>query len=316
MIHSFIGYALDENLRRSATSGGVGSAIVKYLFDSGKIDYALSFKYDIDKICYIPCIVDKFEDYVVCGSIYHEIPLVESVKKCLEHKKKGRIVLFSLPCQTRALRYICEKKGFKAIIIGLTCSSQQTKEATTYLLSRLGINCSNVKHLQYRGNGWPGGISIKTKDGRLYFVKNIGSIWMKIFHSRLFIQSQCFGCTNTLNSYADIVLADPWLKEYIEKETLGQTLFASYTIEGDEIVNNCVSEFYISSMPVDNNLFYTSQISTINRKKSYKLHPTVRRFMKSIFLNTTYHHIVLLSPLFFKIHCKLKELIEYFILRR
>lgn len=69
-------------------------------------------------------------------------------------------------------------------------------------------------------------------------------------------------------------------------------------------------------MPVDNNLFYTSQISTINRKKSYKLHPTVRRFMKSIFLNTTYHHIVLLSPLFFKIHCKLKELIEYFILRR
>ena len=38
MITSYIGYSTDVNIRNMATSGGIGSAIIKYLFDKGNLN--------------------------------------------------------------------------------------------------------------------------------------------------------------------------------------------------------------------------------------------------------------------------------------
>ena len=42
----YIGYSTNPVIRYKATSGGVGSSIVKYLLENGKCDYALSFDWD------------------------------------------------------------------------------------------------------------------------------------------------------------------------------------------------------------------------------------------------------------------------------
>lgn len=329
--HTYIGHSTDETVRYKASSGGVGSSVVKYMLDTGEADYALSFTYDPESISYIPHFVSKFEDYSITGSIYQEMNVMSALKQFLEKFRdsgnikqddnlkptaedrkdivKGRIILFSLPCQAKALRTICRNAGFEAIIIGLTCSSQQSKEATSYLLSRLGINEDEVSTLQYRGNGWPSGIQIKTKSGKEIFVNNNDSIWTEIFHSRLFIQKRCFNCNNTLNDYADIVLADPWLKDYMSTETIGQTLFATYTRLGEKYIEKAIEAKYVKAKEVSYDLLYNSQKPTIIRKEVYNSHPAIRKWFRRLFLSNTYRFLVRRN-VFFLLHCRVKDIIE------
>ena len=134
---SYIGYSIDSTIRYKASSGGVGSAIVKYLLDNGKCDYALSFEWDKLNLCYQPIFISDFSQYNICGSIYQEINIIDCVKNFLNTCNRGdKIVLFCLPCQTRALRHICDRAGLDTIIIGLTCSSQQSKDASLFLLNQ------------------------------------------------------------------------------------------------------------------------------------------------------------------------------------
>lgn len=315
---TYIGFSTDINIRHQASSGGVGSGLVKYLLDTKEVRYALSFDYVSEHVCYQPRLVSSFSNYKVCGSIYQEMNLMRELKKLLNEQsgEKGKIVLFSLPCQTRALREICLKAGFTPIIIGLTCSSQQSHEATTYLLSRLGINEKEVEFIRYRGNGWPSGIQVKVNNGNEYFIKNNGSIWTEIFHSRVFIQPRCFSCRNTLNDFADIVLADPWLREYVETETEGKTLFAAYTELGENYIRDGINAGYINAEEVEGKLLIKSQENTIFRKEAYFRHPGIRNIIKKMSFNDGYRRLLLKYPLFFKLHCIVRVRLERLIIKK
>ena len=124
---------------------------------------------------------------------------------------------FCLPCQSRGIRNIVEKKNHKVIIIGLTCNlhSKQLKQQHIYC-GKKGIDIKQYQKLQYRGNGWPSSIQIETNNSKKIEIPNNKSIWTEIFHSRLFIRPKCFMCKDTLNKNCDIALADPWLQDCIK----------------------------------------------------------------------------------------------------
>lgn len=193
MIKTYVGYAVDSTVRHLATSGGVGSSLLKYLFDKGDICTSITFDYDDKALRYVPRLIYRYEDYRMTGSIYHEINLIQFVREHV-NEIKGGFACFVLPCQARAIRSILDRSNIASVLIGLTCSSQQDLEATYYLIKYLKINRDEVVFIQYRGNGWPSGIQIFKKDGTKIFVSNNKSIWTQIFHSRLFIQSRCFEC--------------------------------------------------------------------------------------------------------------------------
>ena len=232
---SYIGYSTNSDIRYKATSGGIGTTIIKWLFDNKLIGTSISFEFDPITLRYVPKIIHSFDEYQICGSIYQEIDLIGFVKSH-QNEIKGTLACFALPCQTKAIKSICERYGHKVFIIGLTCSSQQTLDATKYLLKRINIKEQNVCHIQYRGNGWPSGITIKTKVNKKTFIANNASIWNRIFHSRLFIRPKCFMCKDTLNQHSDIALADPWLKEYISSEKIGMTLATCFSETGNRYV--------------------------------------------------------------------------------
>lgn len=225
-MNTYIGYSTNIDTRYKATSGGVGSSIIKYLFNYGFIQTAITFDYNSETLQYIPKLIYRYEEYKITGSIYHEINLIKFIKENI-HQIKGGFACFVLPCQARPIRSILTKLGIPCFLIGLTCSSQQSIDATFYLLKRLNINPKEVNNIQYRGNGWPSGVQIQKKDNTITSVPNNNSIWSQIFHSKLFILKRCFKCQNTLNTYSDIALADPWLKEYQEEKQECQLFVAT-----------------------------------------------------------------------------------------
>ena len=288
MIKAYVGYSKDETIRYKATSGGVGSSIIKYLFENQIIHTSISFDYDKETLQYVPKLIYKYEDYKITGSIYHEVKLIKFIKEHL-NEIKGGFACFVLPCQAAAVRAILDKAGVTSILIGLTCSSQQSIDATYYLLRRLRIKKGEVDYIQYRGNGWPSGIQIVLRDKSTCFVPNNGSIWTQIFHSRLFIQKRCFSCNNTLNDNSDIALADPWLKDYVYSEKIGQTLISINTNSGDSIIKNMVLKSYIDCSVVSKEKVVESQKNTLIRKKIYIYHKKYTNIIKNIYYSKLYN---------------------------
>lgn len=307
---TYIGYSSDNSIRFKSTSGGVGTSIIKYLFESSQIQTSISFIYNSSTLSYEPQFIYSYDNYKSTGSIYQEIELVEFIRTNTD-KIKGTFACFCLPCQAKSIRNIIERSGHTCIILGLTCSSQQTKEATTYLLQRMKITEEDVTFLQYRGNGWPSGIQIHTVDGRRISIPNAPSIWSQIFHSRLFIRKKCFYCQNTLNTHSDIALADPWLPTYMKEEKLGQTIATSMTELGDKIIKSARDDQFIVIKDFSEQELYKSQKNTIERKKANLKNRKKTEFLIRIFHNGIYRRIMLM-PLFWPIHVHFKQIIERF----
>lgn len=304
---SYVGYSTNSDIRYRATSGGVGTSLIKWMFDKGVIGTSVSFDFDARSLKYVPKMIHSFSEYKISGSIYQEIDLINFIKTHINNIN-GTFACFTLPCQTRAIRTIVEKAGHKTIIIGLTCSSQQTLDATKFLLKRMKINTKNVCNLQYRGNGWPSGIQIETNTGKNFFVANNKSVWNEIFHSRLFIREKCFMCQNTLNEQSDIALADPWLNEY-KSEKQGLTICTSFSLKGYNLLSSCSKDGYINLRSIPYDKLIESQKGTIQRKKYYRDSLSIINNFKKIINNPFYRFLILECNLFV-LHNKLRTLFE------
>lgn len=313
-MHTFIGYSLDEKIRYKATSGGVGSSVLEFLFKKKIIQSALSFSFDQKTLKFIPKIIYSFDQYEISSSIYQEIDLQKFIRANVD-KIKGTFACFALPCQSRFIRGFLKMNNHSTFIIGLTCSSQQSIEATYFLLKYLKIRKENVVSLSYRGNGWPSGIQILLKDKTTRFISNNKSIWPSIFHSRIFILPRCFRCKNTLNTYSDISIADPWLKEYTNKEKIGKTLIIANNEDSLKLLEDMYEEKVISLNKISSDLVFKSQQSTIDRKKIYFKYKKLFSFIRKIIQSSLYVFFITNNRYFFKLHCFLIHKLESFLIK-
>ncbi len=226
-------YSGDEKIRYQASSGGVVSSIIKYLFEKEVIQNTISYEFNKYAL-FRPKLIKSYKEYQMVGSIYHDVGLIRFIKDNATNIN-GRILVVCLPCQVKGIRKILEQGGIESIIIALTCSAQMSKEASSFLLKKFNINPNDIEFFRYRGNGWPSGVQIKTAT-KEYFFDNTKSIWTHIFNSHLFTLKRCFSCTDTFGLEADISVADPWLKKYVETDQIGTTLVLRHTNAGDELI--------------------------------------------------------------------------------
>lgn len=309
MINSYIGYSTNLELRKKSTSGGIGSSIIKYLFEEKIIHTSITFDFNASLLQYTPRLIHNFNEYQPTGSIYHEIKLIQFIRDNI-NQILGGFACFVLPCQARPISALLKKNNIPHILIGLTCSSQQNINATKYLLRRLDIEPKDVTHIQYRGMGWPSGITIKLKNSKDVFVPNNNSIWTDIFHSKLFIEDRCFFCQNTLNKDSDISLADPWLPDIISKETIGQSLVMINTVQGQDIIEKMANNNSITIKPIAENLILKSQQFTIERKEVFHKKKKIIKKIRLLYKNKLYQSLILKFNCMFNIHLKIKNRIE------
>lgn len=304
-----IGFSTISNTRYQATSGGVGSSILYYLFQTKRISSALAFRFNPQTLHYAPHIITSPKEYTPSGSIYHDINTVAFLKENLKHIK-GSFACFTLPCQTSIIKNILSKNGIEHYIIELTCSSQQSFEATEYLLKRQHIPSSDVDKLQYRGNGWPSGINIRLKNGENISLPNNTSLWTRIFHSHLFIMPRCFSCPASRPLHADIQLADPWGIDSPHTETQGRTLCRIGSKKMANLLQEMSAKGVIFAEKRDEADYIRSQFGTIMRKTYNLKHRKITLWTKSMLTNKTYRTALLEHPWLFEIHFNTYTLIQ------
>lgn len=297
----YIGHAIDQDIRYRASSGGVGTAIVKYLFSFPEYQTSVTFYFDEENCCYIPKLIHQASDINICGSIYQDIDLVHFIRQHLS-EIRGGIVLTCLPCQVSAIRTLLDRHRIPNFIISFVCSGQTTLEGTYCYYRFLGVKKENIKKMQYRGNGWPSGIQILLKDGAEIYRDNYSEPWSLIHRSALFRPKRCFLCKKDTSYASDISLADPWLDEYRENDKIGYTMFLVNTKRGfsliQEMENKSILQLKISSVQD----YMIAQGHTVAAKVKALQERKFNHILSIMGGNVVYKKIVTLSPCMLKLH--------------
>lgn len=312
--YTLLGYSTNDDLRWSATSGGVCSGIIKYMLDAGMAHSALSFNFNEETLQYEPRIIYHSYDYLIASSIYHEVKIIDYIKSHIQDIREP-FICTALPCQVRPLKAILSRNHIEHCIISLVCSAQQSFGATEYLFSRMGLKKNEVRRIQYRGNGWPSGIQIELKSGEVKSMPNLGYIWTKIFHSKLFCMDRCFFCNPYLVNEADAKLADPWRISRVRNDKYGYTLMSVSPWFKESILNPMVQSHRLVLESVEQDVFFYSQQGTILLKERYFANKKMVRAIKSVYTNKTYRSIVISCSIMFSVHCFVKRVIEKLFIR-
>lgn len=311
---TFIAYSTNSKVRLRATSGGICSEVITYLLSKGFAKSALSFRYNSSELKYEPKLINCADDYCVSASIYHEIPIFTWIKEHV-NEIQSPFVFTALPCQVKPIKTFLFKHNIESYAIQLVCSSQQSYEATEFLLKCLDISKNEVHKINYRGDGWPNGISVYKTNGEIVKVSNTGSIWSDIFHSRIFCMPRCFHCNPNMTLIADIICADPWRIDNAKTEKVGRTLCYVKNDFFNSVFKKMCDDNIIAFQECQDTLFYYSQEGVIKLKEKRLKHMKIIRLQKKVYTSSFYRSLVLSSFFTFKAHLLIKKIFEKIFIR-
>lgn len=308
-LHYYIGFTKEEKIRFASSSGGIGTAIIKYLLESGKYGTSMTFVFNTDDCKYEPKLIYDFSEYNNCGSVYQDVDVINFIKDnrcCI----KNGIVVTCMPCQVNAIRSILNRNNIKCFIVSLCCSGQTTIQGTWLYYKLLGVEKANVCNIQYRGNGWPSGIQILLKHGGVIKKDNYTYPWNLIHKSLLYRPKRCLFCTIKTNPNSDVSLADPWLKEYIGNDKMGNSIVIT-NLDGDRVLKEMLDANLLSLKKVTKELYVKSQLGTIEYKAQSKKHVFFNKLVGRMAVEgSIYKNIVTSSVFFLKLHVKFISLIH------
>lgn len=299
----YIGYSKDEGIRYSSASGGVGTTIIKYLLESREFGTSMTFVFNSKECKYEPRLIHNFSEYNNCGSIYQDTDTIGFIKQNKSKIKNG-IVVTCMPCQVRPIRSILSRNNINHFIISLCCSGQTTTQGTWFYYKLLGIRKGDVANLQYRGKGWPSGIQIRLKNGELIKRDNYTFPWTTMHESLLFRPRRCLSCNIKTSKEADVSLADPWLKDYIGKDKIGNTLVICNTY-GREVIFEMLHNNLLKLKEVDETTYLKSQLGTVELKYKANQYKIFNNIVYNMNREGSFYKRVVTSSVFL-LHCHIK----------
>lgn len=240
----YIGKATDKRIYKNSQSGGLVTATVKYLLESGKIDAAIMCRVE-DAVEYAPkaVVVKSPEELYSCQkSSYVPIDIVSALK---DAQKYSSIAVVGTGCHIQGIRALrnFNKKYRKKIkyTLGLICDRTLCKTVTDVLY---GDYFKGVpKKMIWRDK------SIDYKHARLLIQnanKEVFEIpqWKRFALKDPFTNPRCRICFDKLNTGADIVFGDPWGMNNVDWKG-GMSVVLIRSKEGTDIISDMIAHCLI-----------------------------------------------------------------------
>lgn len=234
------GHAVDPEIRRQGSSGGVISALAAHLLMTRKVDFiaqiATSTK---DPLANELQISRSREDVIrAAGSRYSPSSPLCNLRELLATGE--RFAFIGKPCDIAALRQYAEInpaiKKQVPYMLSFMCAGVPSIHGTHEVIKVLGAEQSEVVSFRYRGDGWPGMARAIQKDGQ-FFEMDYNTSWGSILNRHL--QFRCKICPDGTGEFADVVCADAWYgkdgyPDFTERE--GRSLILTRSDIGNALV--------------------------------------------------------------------------------
>jgi coenzyme F420 hydrogenase subunit beta len=271
-IQCYVGHSTNEQLRHYSTSGGMITQLLIFALNNDIIDGAVVTRMNKNNPLEPESFIARTAEEIIEASKSKYCPV--ETNSCLKQilKEEGRFAVVGLPCHIHGVRKaeMLFKKLKKRIVlhVGLLCSHTVDFSGTSFLLEKLRIQKGNVSRIAYRGNGWPGTMSIETKNGAKMDLPLFGdwNAYWSTFSSFFFTPMRCTLCPDQAAELADISLGDAWLPE-LKGEKDGASIIVSRTNEGESLLNKAHAAKVISIKRVGVEKVEQSQFINLKLKK-------------------------------------------------
>jgi coenzyme F420 hydrogenase subunit beta len=280
-LNCYVGHSTDHDLRYSSASGGIVSQILIYGLEQGLIDGALVTRMNKDNPLESEAFLARSKDEVVAASKSKYCPVAANYAlKDILHEK-GKFAVVGLPCHIHGIRkaeqLYPELKKKIVLHLGLMCSHMVSFSGTEFVIKKLKVDKCSVRDIAYRGNGWPGGMTLRTEQESISIplVGSWRSYW-PVFSSFLFTPMRCTMCPDQLAEFSDVSFGDAWLREF-RCDKLGESILVTRTRFAESLIQNLKS---------DGKIF----LSTISLEKVKQSQAVNLRFKKDDFFTRLLMH--------------------------
>jgi len=235
-------HATDPDVRHRASSGGVLSALARFLLDSGRVELivhvAPSREAPVRTARQLS--VDRIEVLNACGSRYGP---AAPLRDFLDLLDRGRPFAFiGKPCDVGAVRNLarCDPRvdRYMRYALSMICGGASQLGKSLEVLDRFAIAERDVSLFRYRGHGSPGAARIETRDGRAHEL-TYAEMWEDEATWRL--QSRCKICPDAIGEAADVVARDTWPGASPPGEDAGFNSVLARTAAGTELLGAAVA---------------------------------------------------------------------------
>ena len=171
MLNLFVGHASQRGVRSRGASGGVITAVLKYLLETGKIDGAIVLVMDETTPWVSKPIIARSVEEIEAGGPMRKLKPGE-YDPLPTGRDRGRFAYVGLPCQVHSLRKL-QAAGHAATlkieyVIGSYCGNILHFDAVRSFLRNNGVeSVEEVADLQYRAGEWPGQMQVTLRSGEV-----------------------------------------------------------------------------------------------------------------------------------------------------
>ena len=230
------GFAADPVVRRTGASGGVTTAVLTHLLESGRIDAAILVRQGIpepDQASWF--IARSAEEIMACAqSVYVPVSVLDVLPQLIEGE---RYAMTCVPEQSAALRVLQHggderAKQIKHVLGPYTGTALDRRAIRSLLRANRVANDDPITSLKWRAGEWPGYLEILTASGREVRSKKVYyNFLIPFFVTQVSLQSMDFA-----NEFTDLSVGDAWSPKF---EGLGQgfSVVASRTAEMSALID-------------------------------------------------------------------------------
>jgi coenzyme F420 hydrogenase subunit beta len=292
-LNCHVGHSTDENLRFNSASGGLASQILIYALERGLIDGALVTRMNEANPLESEAFIARSRDEIIAASKSKYCPVAANYAlKDIIHEK-GHFAVVGLPCHIHGVRkaeqLFPELKKKIVLHFGLMCSHMVSFEGTEFMLGKLNMVKSRIQGITYRGNGWPGEMTVRSAE-RLVSISLVGSwrSYWPVFSSFLFTPVRCTMCPDQLAELADISFGDAWLPEF-RGDKIGKSILITRTQFAENLLGDLQSDGKIVLSPISLEKIKRSQAVNLKFKKA-------DFFTRFVMLKAANRHIPVFVP--------------------
>lgn len=235
------GFASDPVVRRTGASGGVTSAVLIYLLETGRIDGAILVRQGIPEPEQASWFIARnSEEVLACAqSVYVPVSVIDCLPDLVEGE---RYAMTCVPEQSAALRVLQHGGDTRAkqveYVLGPYTGTALDRRAIRSLLRANGVrNDDPVTSLKWRAGEWPGYLEIITASGKVIRSKKVYyNFLIPFFVTQTSLQSMDFA-----NEFTDLSVGDAWSPKF---EGLGQgfSVVASRNDKMSEVIREMAAK--------------------------------------------------------------------------
>lgn len=242
----------------------MATALMQAALETGAVDAVVAVRMSATNpleaegvICRSP------EEVAACrGSKYTAVAVNTTLRHILE--APGRYALVGLPCHIQGLRL--ERRRSRrlrervTLALGIFCGLTCEPRATAVAARQAGLDPAELRHVSYRGPGWPGGMRLETRWGALrrrdypdYLSRHMAAL----------TPPRCRICPDALAELADVSVGDAWLDRFAGSDGVSDVIVR--TPAGERLL--AAAAGYLSLQPAGPEEMIVSQSETHRVKR-------------------------------------------------